>query len=335
MERYHGKRIDPRELKQNDIDDLESKVRESREQAQEYKSSTDLKIDQCPVCGEEEREAVLEMYGINWVQCHGCSHVYQPEILSQEALIEFYESDEDYASTYTDEEQMEYRLENVTKPKFDFVLDKIDVERGRWLDVGCGNGGSVHYLESLGWEADGLEVSEHSVQTAADYFGVEIHQRTLEEYHEKNPDAEFDGISMFGYLDLVQDPVSDLELASEMLGEGGYIAVHVPKYDSVSLRVQQTFPDQAVRVLSWNLLHFYTEKSLEEAFSQTGFEIRTTWYYGLDFYEMMMNLCLSVDDFMESDLYDYFMKNLNEFQQTVDNTEMSDYSTIIAEKTGT
>jgi hypothetical protein len=53
-------------------------------------------------------------------------------------------------------------------------------------------------------------VSEHSVKTAAEYFDVELEQQTLSAYSNENPNAEFDGISMFGYLDLVQEPMSDL-----------------------------------------------------------------------------------------------------------------------------
>jgi cyclopropane fatty-acyl-phospholipid synthase-like methyltransferase len=332
MDRYYGKQIDPRELKQNDFDDLQYKMATSRERAAEYLSQTDLTVEECPICGIDQREPVLEMYDIEWVQCQECTHVYQPEILSQEALIEFYESSEEYAATYTDEEQLEYRLENITKPKFDFILEKASLDPSRWLDVGCGNGGSVHYLESRGWEATGLEVSEHSVQTAAEYFGVELEQQTLNSYTAENPDAEFDGISMFGYLDLVQDPMRDLQTASEMLREGGVLALHVPQYDSVSLQVQQAFPDQAVRVLGWNMLHFYTEQSLRNAFKQTGFEAQTSLYYGLDFYELLTNLCLTVDGVIESEMYEYFMKQLNEFQEVIDQSEMSDYFTVIAVK---
>jgi Fe-S-cluster containining protein len=68
------------------------------------------------------------MYDIEWVQCRECTHVYQPEMLSQEALIDFYASSEDYAATYTDEEQLEYRLENITKPKFEFVLEQASID---------------------------------------------------------------------------------------------------------------------------------------------------------------------------------------------------------------
>jgi hypothetical protein len=118
-----------------------------------------------------------------------------------------------------------------------------------------------------------------------------------------------------------------------MLREGGVLALHVPRYDSVTLQVQQAFPDQAVRVLGWNMLHLYTEQSLNNAFARTGFEAQTAWYYGLDFYELMTNLCLSVDGVMESKMYEYFIQNLNDFQEVIDQTEMSDYFTVIAVKT--
>jgi Fe-S-cluster containining protein len=136
MYRYYAKQIDPRELKSNDINDLQQKVATSKERAAEYLSQTDLTVGECPICGIDQRDPVLEMYDIKGVQCRECTHVYQQEMLSQEALVEFYESSEEYAATYTDEEQLEYRLENITKPKFDFVLEKASLDSGRWLDVG-------------------------------------------------------------------------------------------------------------------------------------------------------------------------------------------------------
>jgi hypothetical protein len=80
------------------------------------------------------------------------------------------------------------------------------------------------------------------------------------------------------------------------------------------------------------MLHFYTEQSLRNAFKQTGFEAQTSWYYGLDFYELLTNLCLTVDGVIESEMYEYFMKQLNEFQEVIDQSEMSDYFTVIAVK---
>lgn len=332
MEKVYGKPVDPRQFKQDVIEDLESKAETAESRAARYRERADIEVNSCPICQGDDADRVHEMYGCTYVQCASCSHVYQTRILSEDALVAFYEENTDYASTYTSVDQLEYRLENITKPKIDFVRERADANSGRWLDVGCGVGTSIRYLEDLGWDAVGLEVSEDSVNTAAELLDVRLRQQTLEEYLTAEDIVEFDVVTMFGYLDLVPDPMADLRRVSETTRPGGTVAVHVPRFPSVAALVQRAFPDMAFRYLIWNVFHAFTTDSIQEAYDRHGFDTEAAWYYGLDTYELANTLSLAVEGFQDTDLYDYLLANFNEFQQTIDEDEMSDYMTVVGRK---
>jgi SAM-dependent methyltransferase len=205
-------------------------------------------------------------------------------------------------------------------------LEHIDEESGRWLDIGCGVGASVSYLDSLGWDAVGLDVSQHSIQAGKELFGVDLRQQTLIDFLEQNPNAEFDVVSFMGYFDVVSEPIPDIERATTLLGDKGHVAIGVQQFDSVSTLVQQTFNEQVTRhLIPPNIVQMFTHQSLQRTYEKLGVDQQAVWYFGLDFYTLLNNLCLSIDGFQESELYETLMTNYNEFQEVIDRNKKSDY----------
>ncbi|MFC7079053.1 class I SAM-dependent methyltransferase [Halorussus caseinilyticus] len=333
MKTFHGKPVDPREFKHRDLSNLRERVSAKRQRAREFRERANVEVEECYVCGSTETDIVREMFGYEYAQCDHCSHVYQTPRLPDDVLNEYYETDTEFASIYTDEDQIQYRLENITKPKIDFVLDHVDAEQGRWLDVGCGVGASINYLESQGWDAVGLEISDQCVSVARDVLGVELEQRPIDEYADRNPDATFDVVTFFGYLEMVPHSMRDLRLAHEMLDPDGNVGIGVMNADSMSSMVHRAIPEQAVRHSIPPVgLQQFTRESVAEAFDRVGFSPEAAWFFGLDFYELLTHLCLEVEDFQHSDLYEYLMENLNDFQQVIDDDEESDYMVFVGDR---
>mgnify|MGYP006274083589 CR=1 FL=1 len=331
---YHGKPVDPREFKHRDLSNLRERLDAKRTRAREFRDRADIEVEECYVCGAAESEVVREMFGYEYAQCANCSHVYQTRRLPKDVLDEYYETDADFASIYTDRDQIEYRLEHITKPKLDFVLERIDAEEGRWLDVGCGVGASIQYLESQGWDAVGLEISDECVAVADDVLGVELEQRPIDEYAERNPDETFDVVTFFGYLEMVPHAMRDLRLARDLLEPDGRVGLGVMNADSMSSMVHRAIPERAVRHSIPPVgLQQFTRESVAEAFDRAGFAPEAAWFFGLDFYELLTHLCLELDGFQESDLYEFLMENLNDFQQVVDDETESDYMLFVGERT--
>lgn len=335
MKYRFGKSVDPTAFKSHLLKDLNGAAGEYREKALRFRDRDNLiEVDTCYICDSTDRDPVLKMFEFQYAQCRACGHVYLTERLTEEALVKYFEESSEYAATYTEEERLEYRLENITKPKIDFVEEHVTVDtgtRGRWLDVGCATGGSIHYLKNKGWDAVGLELSEDSVATAKKRFGLDLVQQPIEEYAEKNPDERFDVVSFFGSPHVIPDPMSLFHTATDLLRRDGYIVVGIPNFDSLSTKVHQTFSDEALRHLRPpECLHLFTEESVEYAFDEVGFELDAGWYFGLDFYELLTHLCMNTDGFQDSPVYDFLMENIDEFQQVVDEQKQNDHMVLVA-----
>lgn len=340
-EKTYGKPVDPLSFKKAIVDDLRAAVTKAEDKARRYLKEADIEVDACYICGSKERsEPVAEMYGFQYVRCLNCTHVYQTKRLSLDVLTRMYEEDAGYASTYTDEKQIKYRMENITKPLVEFIMKYVNKPSGKWLDVGCGIGDLVSYVETREaeksrWQAVGIDVSRDCVETGSRIFDIDIRMQTLRQFAAENPDAKFDVVSFLGYLDLTPEPMKDLALGRDLLNENGYVVMRGPNHDSVSSLVQKAMPDLAVRhLIPPHSIQQWTVKSAETALKLTGFEPLAIWYLGLDFYEFLNTLCLVIDGFQKSELYKFFMDNFNDFEKVIDEKEMSDKFMMIGRKGG-
>ena len=99
-------------------------------------------------------------------------------------------------------------------------------ERGRLLDVGCGNGRFLAQMRGLGWEVVGVEPDPEAARIAKERFGLEVFQDTLEEA--KFPNDSFDAITMNHVIEHVPDPVGLLAESRRILKPGGKLVVVTP-----------------------------------------------------------------------------------------------------------
>ncbi|MWG36303.1 class I SAM-dependent methyltransferase [Halomarina oriensis] len=333
MERRHGKPVDPRQFKQDDLADLAGAVETNRRRAESFDEDERVTVERCPVCDAGERSVVRRAFGYEYAQCGDCTHVYLTTRPTERALFDHLATSETLSSVYTDDRQRAYRREHITEPKFDFALEHVDADTGRWLDVGCGMGESVDYLRSKGWAAEGIEPSEECVRAAREAFDVDLIDRSLDEFAATTPEGSYDVVSLFGILVMNPDPLAQLRQVRRLLGEDGYVVLGDAHYDSVSSMVQRTIPDRAHRHSIPPVgMHQFTGDSIGRMFEVVGFEPVAVWYFGLDFYDFLTHLQLELDGFADSDLSDYFMDNLDDFQRTIDEDERSDYVVVVGRR---
>ena len=97
-------------------------------------------------------------------------------------------------------------------------------EDGKVLDLACGKGRHSVYLNSLGYNVTGLDLSENSIEYAKqfenDTLRFEVHDM-CKPYNEKF-DAVFNLFTSFGYFDKEEDNLNTIKAIKEDLNEFGF-----------------------------------------------------------------------------------------------------------------
>jgi SAM-dependent methyltransferase len=97
----------------------------------------------------------------------------------------------------------------------------------RALDVGCGIGIMVRYLRFLGFDAEGIEISEWAVEYARRELGLEeVRCGTVQE--EAYPAASFSLVTLVHVVEHLDDPVPMLQEVFRILEPGGLVYVELP-----------------------------------------------------------------------------------------------------------
>jgi len=117
-------------------------------------------------------------------------------------------------------------LQPARKAVFDFKAMYLRVKPGaRLLDIGCGNGDQLEFLQELGWQVEGLDPDPVAVAIVA-ARGMTVHTGSLE--NQCFPDQQFDAIVSSHVIEHVHDPVSLLRECGRILRPGGRLVIITP-----------------------------------------------------------------------------------------------------------
>ncbi len=333
MKTKYGKTIHPTQFQANIIANIKAYAARMKERAEEYDRQATVSIGICYVCKSKKSHDFVKVYGIQYVQCDKCGHVFLTKRLSQEQLNKFYEESAEYAKTYTSEEQIAYRVKNISGPKVKYAMQFAPkVKNGTWLDVGSAIGDVLKCVESFkGWKATGLEISSDSVRTGREVLGVDVRQELFQDFSRKNKDLKFDVISLFGYLEVISEPMKELALVRKHLKKNGMVVIGEANSNSFSTILQKSFPDYTTRhLIPPAVIQQFTKQSMVYALERSGLKPVAFWDFGLDFYEFIKYLTLLIPDFQNTPMYAFLMENLNDFEAIIDKKEMGDNFVMVA-----
>lgn len=104
---------------------------------------------------------------------------------------------------------------------------------GRLLDVGCGSGALVEFMQELGWNAEGVDFDPQAAKNAA-ARGVRVHIGELAA--QRFPANTFDAVTMSHFIEHVHDPLALLHECRRILKPGGALVVVTPNSASFGHR---------------------------------------------------------------------------------------------------
>jgi SAM-dependent methyltransferase len=139
-------------------------------------------------------------------------------------------------------------------------------ERGRLLDVGCGNGRFLGEMRSLGWDVVGVEPDPQAAAVARENQGVPVVEGMLEDAAFEP--ASFDAVHLSHVVEHVYDPVSLLTECRRVLRPGGRLVLTTPNLDGLGHRV---FGPAWRGLEPPRHLHLFTPASIAECARRAGF----------------------------------------------------------------
>lgn len=255
----------------------------------------------CPCCGAAASEATdgPAVFGVVYRRCGRCAHLFVGAQPDPRTLDARYEEDAEISSIYTDPATQEVRLREVVAPKVAWTREAFAAAHGRQprslLDVGAGGGHVVAGARRAGLAAQGIELSRSSRRFARDALGVEL--SGVDFLADSPPGGAPDMITMFGLLEYTPDPGRFVDRARELLAPDGMLVVEVPRADCVSTTVQE-HPGSVVARHADPTTHvnLFSDASLAELLWRGGFTPVAAWYFGMDAYELAVQLALDVGE---------------------------------------
>lgn len=142
--------------------------------------------------------------------------------------------------------------------------------QGRALDVGCGAGSNLLFLQAQGWDVSGVDASAVAVAVAQARFGDRVRQSDLGSM--AYPDRSFDTVLFSHVLEHLHGPQALLKEVWRILDWDGRVLILCPNAGSLEAKLfgQWWFPWELPR----HLFH-YEQATLRRVLEAAGFHIES------------------------------------------------------------
>jgi ubiquinone/menaquinone biosynthesis C-methylase UbiE len=240
----------------------------------------------CPGCGAEAHTVELRGKDLLYctggdhtlVRCSGCGLVYLNPRPHAASIGEFYQKD--YFQVLIGSAAVASRREKflirISLIKDTRLVDQLRRRIGlssEWnvLDVGCGIGSFLIALKNrLGMCGAGIDTIPDVVRSLRETHGLEIVEGNFLDEGMGFEEGLYDLVTMWHFLEHVEDPVRCLAKTHRLLRAGGYLAIEVPNYGGLSSRI---FGNNWLGLcLPTHLTHF-EPPSLIHILEKNGYEV--------------------------------------------------------------
>jgi len=188
-------------------------------------SNTQILSYPCPVCDENDPNAFRIYFNgyVKLYQCKRCGFVARYPGPGTN-IIEKY--DDRYSLDFLNKGQ-EFMYPHRRKVFTDIAKRiKKYINKGRLLDVGCGDGHFLSICQHLGFECYGVEPSK----LLSEYASSKIKNPVIQSHYKKElfPKDSFGIITYIQTLEHIPNPLSALQTTKYHLQKGGILVIEVP-----------------------------------------------------------------------------------------------------------
>lgn len=226
-------------------------------------------IERCPLCPSPWRlKFVTPANGLQILECPGCGLWRLGQQPSPAGRHAFYH--DRYFESWGASEALPEPVRRMKQQTFHRMLHLIARYRrppGRLLDVGCAFGTALEVAQTLGWDAEGLELNPAAAAQARAVFGDRIVEGDFEAAALRP--GTYDAILMSDFLEHLPDPVAALRKVHRLLVPQGLVAIATPCTDSLSAKLlRRRWPH-----LKSEHLTYFSIRSLVRLLDRAGFRV--------------------------------------------------------------
>lgn len=157
---------------------------------------------------------------------------------------------------------------------YQFIKKHIK-NRGRMMDIGCGNGRILYLAKADGWYVEGMELSVEFAAAIHAEQGIKVHVANFLEYSVPD-DENFDLVILRHVLEHLPDSVHAMRQIEALLNDGGYAVLEFPNIASVGYQIKRFMKKRGFRLKKfhpdWRPGHCneFCRESFEYLLSKTG-----------------------------------------------------------------
>lgn len=242
-----------------------------------------IKTVVCDICGSNNYKKILEAGNIHGlvklsdekfdlVKCSNCGLVYINPRPEEKNIFKYYNFD--YYGTSSFLSDLFSKLSNLYKIR---KIKKYK-NKGKILDVGCGNGAFLFHITGSKWECYGVEKHPEGFKAVSSSNKINLYNCDFADCELEN--NNFDVVTMWHSFEHFYNLHSILKKCHRILNEKGILVMDVPNIDSIGFKLAGSnwFHLDAPRHLN----HFNI-KTMELLLKNNNFEIIKTYYPFLEF----------------------------------------------------
>lgn len=184
---------------------------------------------------------------------------------------------EKYAGSYPDPKDDSLKTNRTQTLTFRFITDHLP-ERGRILDIGCGNGRLLKLFRDRGWEVHGLELSPVLARQVRDTLDIPVEAADFLEYQGER--ERFDVVVLRHVLEHLPSPQAAMNRLNALLRPGGHAVLEFPNIEAWELKLKRWLSRRGWRRKTYRAdykpghCNEFCRGSFALLAEQTGFRVR-------------------------------------------------------------